>query len=122
MSDKDTLSTSENQGEIVIYQTNDGDTKTDVRFVDATVWLTQQTAELFQSSRTNIQHINEEGEPDEDSTYRKFRQVQTESSRQVVRELPYYNIDYNLSWMQSQIYRCNEFSFLGRRANQKIYD
>ena len=30
-----------NQGKIVIYQTDDGDTKIDVRFVDETVWLTQ---------------------------------------------------------------------------------
>lgn len=102
MADKDTLSTSENQGEIVIYQTDDGDTKIDVRFVDETVWLTQQQmAELFQSSRTNIvehiQHIYEEGELDENSTCRKFRQVRTEGSRQVVRELPYYNLDMIIS-------------------------
>lgn len=102
MADKDTLSTNENQGEIVIYQTDDGDTKIDVRFVDETVWLTQQQmAELFQSSRTNIvehiQHIYEEGELDENSTCRKFRQVRTEGSRQVVRELPYYNLDMIIS-------------------------
>lgn len=102
MADKDTLSTSENQGEIVIYQTDDGDTKIDVRFVDETVWLTQhQMAELFQSSRTNIvehiQHIYEEGELDENSTCRKFRQVRTEGNRQVVRELPYYNLDMIIS-------------------------
>lgn len=63
-----------NQGEIVIYQSETGDTKVDVRFVDETVWLTQQQmAELFQSSRTNIvehiQHIYEEGELDEASTW-----------------------------------------------------
>ena len=41
-----------NQGEIVIYQSENGDTKIDVRFVDETVWLTQQQmAELFHSSR-----------------------------------------------------------------------
>ena len=47
------------QGEIVIYQSENGDTRIDVRFVDETVWLTQQQmAELFQSSRTNIvEHI-----------------------------------------------------------------
>lgn len=102
MADKDTLFTNENQGEIVIYQTDDGDTKIDVRFVDETVWLTQQQmAELFQSSRTNIvehiQHIYEEGELDESSTCRKFRQVRTEGHRQVVRELPYYNLDMIIS-------------------------
>ena len=92
----------ENQGEIVIYQTDDGDTKIDVRFIDETVWLTQkQMAELFQSSRTNIVehigHIYEEGELDEKSTCRKFRQVRMEGNRQVEREMPYYNLDMIIS-------------------------
>jgi len=80
MADKKQPGAAGNQGEIVIYQTDDGNTKIDVRFVDETVWLTQQQmAELFQSSRTNIvehiQHIYEEGELDEASTSRKFRLV-----------------------------------------------
>ena len=59
-----------NQGNIVIYQTDNGNTKIDVRFVDESVWLTQQQmAELFQSSRTNIvehiKNIYDEGELDE---------------------------------------------------------
>lgn len=92
----------EMQGEIVIYQTDDGDTKIDVRFVDETVWLTQQQmAELFQSSRTNIiehiQHIYEENELDKESTCRKFRQVRIEGNRNVARELPYYNLDMIIS-------------------------
>ena len=91
-----------NQGEIVIYQSENGNTKIDVRFVDETVWLTQQQmAELFQSSRTNIvehiRHIYEEGELDEHSTCRKFRQVRTEGSRQVTREISYYNLDMIIS-------------------------
>ena len=91
-----------NQGEIVIYQSENGDTKIDVHFVDETVWLTQQQmAELFQSSRTNIvehiQHIYDEGELDEESTCRKFRQVRMEGSRQVTREIPHYNLDMIIS-------------------------
>ena len=89
-------------GEIILYQTEDGLTKIDVRFEEETVWLTQQQmAELFQSSRSNIvehiQHIYEEGELDEAATCRKFRQVRTEGNRQVSRELPYYNLDMILS-------------------------
>ena len=89
-------------GEIILYQTEDGLTKIDVRFEDETVWLTQaQMADLFQSSRSNIvehiQHIYEEGELDESATCRKFRQVRTEGSRQVTRELPYYNLDMIIS-------------------------
>ena len=91
-----------NQGDIVIYQTDDGDTKIDVRFVDETVWLTQQQmAELYQTSRTNvvehIQHIYEEGELDELSTCRNFRQVRMEGNRQVSRQLPHYNLDMIIS-------------------------
>lgn len=102
MADTKDLALEENQGDIVIYQTKDGDTKIDVRFVDETVWLTQQQmADLFQSSRTNIvehiRHIYEEGELDEASTCRKFRQVRTEGSRQVTREIPYYNLDMIIS-------------------------
>ena len=89
-------------GEIILYQSEDGLTKIDVRFEDETVWLTQQQmADLFQSSRTNvvehIRHIYEEGELDEASTCRKFRQVRTEGGRQVSREVPFYNLDMIIS-------------------------
>ena len=102
MADEKEIVPDENQGDIVIYQTEDGDTKIDVRFVDETVWLTQQQmAELFQSSRTNIvehiQHIYEEGELDEASTCRKFRQVRKEGDRNVSREMTFYNLDMIIS-------------------------
>ena len=45
----------------------------------------------------HIQHIYEEGELDEASTCRKFRQVRTEGNRQVAREIPYYNLDMIIS-------------------------
>ena len=92
----------DNYGEIIIYQTEDGLTKLDVRMEDETVWLTQQQmAELFQTSRTNvvdhIKNIYKEGELDENSTCRKFRQVRMEGNRQVTRELPFYNLDMIIS-------------------------
>ena len=92
----------QSQGEIVIYQAEDGLTKVECRFVDETVWLTQQQmAELFHTSRSNIVehigHIYEEGELDEVSTCRKFRQVRMEGGRQVSRELPFYNLDMIIS-------------------------
>lgn len=67
-----------NQGEIVIYQTDNSDTKIDVRFVDEMVWLTQaQLCELYQTSKSNvsehIKNIFEEGELEENSVVRKFR-------------------------------------------------
>ena len=58
-------------------------------------------ADLFQTSRTNvvehIKHIYDEGELDENSTCRKFRQVRKEGNREVVREIPFYNLDMIIS-------------------------
>ena len=92
----------DNNNEILIYQSENGITKIDVTFMDETVWLSQQQmAELFQTSRTNvvehIKHIYEEGELDEESTCRKFRQVRKEGNREVARELPFYNLDMIIS-------------------------
>ena len=69
--------------EILIYQTEDGQTQVDVRMENDTVWLTQaQMAELFQTDRTSIlRHINniyKIEELDRDSTCAKIAQVQME--------------------------------------------
>lgn len=92
----------DDKGQIIIYQSEDGQTNIEVRLEDETVWLTQQQmAELFQTSRTNvvehIKHIYEEGELDEDSTCRKFRQVREEGDRTVSRLIPFYNLDMIIS-------------------------
>lgn len=92
----------DNYGEIVIYQSDDGLTNIEVKMQDETVWLTQQQmADLFQTARTNvvehIKHIYDEGELDENSTCRKFRQVRKEGNREVARELPFYNLDMIIS-------------------------
>lgn len=89
-------------GNIIIYQTEDGLTKIDVRVKNETVWLSQQQmAELFQTSRTNvIEHINNiyaEEELDKISTCQNFRQVQKEGNRSVTREIPFYNLDMIIS-------------------------
>ena len=88
-------------GDIIIYQTDDGLTKIDVKLEDETVWLSQQQmAELFGTSRTNIiEHINNiyvEEELDK-STCQNFRQVQKEGKRNVSREIPFYNLDMIIS-------------------------
>jgi len=92
----------ENKGDIIIYQTDDGIVRLDVRLEDKTVWLTQQQmAELYESSRANvvehIKHIYAEGELQEEATCRKFRQVRQEGNRNVTREIPYYNLDLIIS-------------------------
>lgn len=89
-------------GEILIYQTDDGQTNIEVKIEDDTVWLTQQQmSELFQTSRTNvvehIKYIYEEGELDEISTCRNFRQVRKEGNREVTRQIPHYNLDMIIS-------------------------
>lgn len=88
--------------QIVIYQTEDGLTKIEVRLENDSVWLSQQQmADLYQTSRTNvvehIKHIYEEQELDFDSTCRNFRQVRQEGNRQVEREIPFYNLDMIIS-------------------------
>ena len=90
------------KGNIIIYQSEDGNTKIDVRLENENVWLSQQQmAELYQSSRTNvvehIQHIYEEGELDKNSTCQNFRQVQIEGTRNVERTKPFYNLDLIIS-------------------------
>ena len=89
-------------GEILIYQTDDGQTNIEVKIEDDTVWLTQQQmSELFQTSRTNvvehIKHIYEDGELDGISTCRNFRQVRKEGNREVTRQIPHYNLDMIIS-------------------------
>lgn len=90
------------KGEILVYQSDDGSLKLNVRLQDETVWLSQpQMAELYQSSRTNvvehIKHIFEERELSEQATCRNFRQVREEGGRQVSREIPLYNLDMIIS-------------------------
>ena len=92
----------EENNEIIIYQSEDGETRIDVKFTGETVWLSQQQmADLYQSSRSNvvehIKHIYEDGELDEESTCRNFRQVRQEGSRQVTRDIPFYNLDMIIS-------------------------
>jgi len=91
-----------NTGEILIYQNTDGNIKIDVRLEEETVWLTQdQMALLFGKGRSTItEHIGnvyEEGELEQNSTNRKFRLVRTEGTREVEREIDYYNLDVIIS-------------------------
>ena len=87
---------------IIIYQTEDGQTRIDVRMENETVWLTQaQMAELFQTDRTSIlRHINNIYKADElerPSTCAKIAQVQTEGHRKVRRIITYFNLDMIIS-------------------------
>lgn len=92
----------ENKSQIIIYQTENGETKLDVRFQDETVWLTQKLmAELFQTSVSNInmhlRNIFEEGELEENRTIKEFLIVQHEGNREVKRKQVFYNLDAIIS-------------------------
>lgn len=88
--------------DIIIYQTEDGEIKLDVKMEKETVWLTQaQMGELFQTDRTSIvRHINniyKSHELEIESTCAKIAQVRTEGKREVTRYIPYYNLDMIIS-------------------------
>ena len=94
--------TENNPSQFIIYQSEDGKIKLDVRFVDETVWLTQALmAELFQTSSDNVglhlKNIFTESELDENSTTEDFSVVRQEASRQVKRSLKHYNLDAIIS-------------------------
>ena len=90
------------ENKIIIYQTQDGQTKIDVRLENETVWLTQnQMAELFQTTKQNvslhIKNIFEEGELSENSTVKDYLTVQQEGNRKFSRNISYYNLDVIIS-------------------------
>jgi len=92
----------ENKTQIIIYQTENGQIKLDVRLENETVWLTQKAmAELFDTTPQNItihlQNIYDEGELDIFSTCKDFLQVQIEGNRQVKRTQKFYNLDAIIS-------------------------
>ena len=85
--------------EILLYTTDDGGIRIDVRMVDETVWLTQaQMAELFGKARNTVtEHIRNvfaERELDENSVCRKFRHTAADGKNY---EVMYYNLDVIIS-------------------------
>lgn len=92
----------ENKSQIIIYQTEKGETRLEVRLENETVWLTQKLmAELFQTTVANInihlKNIFEEGELQPKATIKDFLIVRLEGSREVNRSIEYYNLDAIIS-------------------------
>ena len=95
----------ENQGDIVIYQTEDGETKIDVRFVDETVWLSlDQLSVLFERNKSTIsrhlKNIFEEGELVRGAVVANFATTAADGKN--------YQVDYYIS-------RCHYFRRLSRK-------
>ena len=89
-------------GDIVIYQSEDGNTRINVNLQGETVWLSQQQmSELFKTDRTSIsrhiKNIYKTKELDKKTTCAFFAQVQDEGFRKVTRKIPYYNLDIIIS-------------------------
>ena len=90
------------ENQIIIYKTEDGVTKIDVRLENETVWLSlDQIAELFQRDKStisrHIKNVFEEGELLRAATVAKNTTVQREGEREVSREIEYYNLDVIIS-------------------------
>ncbi|MEK3720872.1 virulence RhuM family protein [Paenibacillus sp. FSL H8-0034] len=88
----------DNRTDILIYQTEDGNTKIDVKLENGTVWMTQKAiADLYQTTAQNItlhiKHIYEEDELIQDSTCKEYLQVQFEGLREIKRNVKHYNLE-----------------------------
>jgi hypothetical protein len=90
------------RSEIILYQTEDGATRLQVRMEGETVWLSlNQMADLFQRDKSvisrHIKNVFEEGELTPAGTVAKSATVQTEGGKQVTREIEFYNLDVIIS-------------------------
>ena len=90
------------KGEIIIYQTSDGQTELDVRLEGDSVWLSQsQLAQLLQVRPQNItmhiRNVYKEGELERSATCKDFLQVQNEGGRLITRNIKFYNLDVIIS-------------------------
>ena len=88
-----------NTGEFILYASDDGELKIDVRLLDETVWLTQkQMAEMFQKNVSTInehlRNIFDEGELDQNSVIRNFRITASDGKNY---DTQHYNLDVIIS-------------------------
>lgn len=91
-----------NNDNMLIYLSEDGKIKIDVRFENETVWLSlDQMATLFGRDKStisrHIKNVFEEGELPAEATVANFATVQVEGNREVIRNIDYYNLDVIIS-------------------------
>lgn len=91
-----------NNDNMLIYQSEDGKIRIDVRFEKETVWLSlDQMATLFGRDKStvsrHVKNVFEEGELSPEATVANFATVQTEGNREVARNIDYYNLDVIIS-------------------------
>lgn len=90
------------EGELIVYESPDGETRVDVRLAGETVWLTQrQMSELFETTPENVlmhlKNVFSDNELKEIATTKDFLVVRTEGKRQVRRRIKHYNLDAIIS-------------------------
>jgi hypothetical protein len=90
------------EGELILYSTEDGLSRIELRAADGTAWLTQaQMADLFQTTPQAITQliaaIYKDNEAQEEATCKEVLQVRREGTRDVSRNLKYYNLDIILA-------------------------
>ncbi|HEW79204.1 MAG TPA: hypothetical protein ENH34_04465, partial [Phycisphaerales bacterium] len=100
--EKESENTQADLGEIIIYQSEDGNSAIDVHLKDETVWLTlNQMGELFDRDKSvisrHLRNIFQAGELERDTTVAKNATVQTEGGRRVTRDIERYNLDAIIS-------------------------
>ena len=86
------------EGQFLLYQTEDGQTRIECRLVSDTIWLTQRLmSDLFQVTvatiNEHLKNLVNDGEIDANRTIRKFLIVQTEGKREVSRQVDHYSLD-----------------------------
>jgi len=94
--------TTNDPGDIILFQTEDGQTRIEVRHVGETVWLSAgQIADLFQRDKSvilkHIKNVFDEGELKEVATVANFAIVQKEGAREVTQEIEHYSLDVIIS-------------------------
>jgi len=99
---KDKLTIKDELTEFLLYTTPEGEVKVEIFLHEETIWLTQKAiGNLFGKAKATIsEHLKKiyaDGELNTGSTVRKFRTVQIEGTREVERELEYYNLDAIIS-------------------------
>lgn len=102
MIDNKSLTIKNSEAEFLTFEKSDTENGIEVRYEDETLWMTQKSmAALFDvSNKTISEHLSNvfsSGELDKDSTVRIFRTVQTEGTRNVTRNIEYYNLDAVIS-------------------------
>jgi hypothetical protein len=90
------------EGELILYQTQEGTVRIEVLYESETFWLNQKKiAELFgvdlRTISEHLQNIYASGELTEQATLRKIRRVQKEGNREVSRDIEFYNLDAIIS-------------------------